>query len=69
MKKFLTVGVDPQEVYLARDVDARIDELERALKSCVLALGKQASALQSVSNVMSDALEEAYKALALRAGS
>lgn len=31
MKKFLTVGIDPQEVYLASDVEARVAELKKAL--------------------------------------
>jgi hypothetical protein len=56
------------QYYLVSDVDARITELERALKSCALAINSALMAHQSFANIANEATEKANKALALSAG-
>lgn len=51
MMKFLTIGIDPQEVYLASDVDLRISELEverQLLNDCIGDKDKRIERLESV---------------------
>lgn len=50
-------------VYLVSDVDVRIDQLEKALQSCVLALTKQRQAAGMWSALAELAIEESKQAL------
>jgi hypothetical protein len=56
-------------VYLCSEADARIEQLEKALKSCVLVLVRQRAAFNDWNEAVHDACSEADKALALMDGS
>jgi len=59
---------DSQAVYQASQVEARIDELERALKLCVMVLALEQQQRDKFINASNDAIVEAEKALALMGG-
>lgn len=50
-------------VYLASDVDARIDELERALRSACLVMSRMKQSHYDIGNLATQAFIEAEKAL------
>lgn len=52
-----------QLVYLAPEADARIEQLEKALKSCRFALLKQREAMRAWTDTSESAIVEATKAL------
>jgi hypothetical protein len=60
---------DVVPAYIASEVDARIDELEGSLSSCLFALEKQRDAMHLWDKTVTSVMERAQKTLALRAGS
>jgi hypothetical protein len=53
------------EYYLAADVDARIDLLERALKSCSVLIKKECESQRKLADLGDEVLAEIDKALSL----